>query len=458
MTKTPSAVTARRATSVNAGSSVPHILIEPPGPKSHALHTRASEYMKGFSSQVRNFPVVFESGSGVTLRDVDGNTFLDFSSGIYVTGLGHCHPKVTEAVQRAAGQLMNAHDFTTPLKVELLELLAERSMGDLNGIQLYDSGTTAVEAGLRIARAATGGTEFISFQRDFHGKTMGAVSLGRLDPSQGPRAPGFTLAPRPDIYRRPEGMTDAEQTALALRDVREVIAEHTTGRLAGVVLEPIQGWAGSIIPPDGFIQGLREICDERGVLLFADEVLTGLGRTGRWFAMEHWQTTPDIMTLGKQLGNGFPVSAVLVCDKYKDVVSKISASTSFGGNPMACAAAIASLRAIDEEHLVERADQLGALMLGRLEQMQRDHPIIGDVRGRGLLLAIELVRDHATKEPFPEAGLDVYQRAFRKGLAWIPAGHTLRLSPPMVMSDELALRGLDIIEEAIAETEAVLAP
>jgi 4-aminobutyrate aminotransferase-like enzyme len=437
-------------------SVVPRIEGEVPGAKSVALHAREAEHMTGYSSQARLFPVAFEKGDGVTLTDVDGNTYLDFSSGIYVTGLGHCHPKVTEAVQRAAATLMNAHDFTTPQKVEAVERLTERSMGDLEGIQFFDSGAGAVEAALRIARAATGNYEFLSFHRDYHGKTMGAVSLARLDRSQGPRAPGFVLAPRPDVYRRPVGITDGEQAEDALALVREVIREETLGKLAGIVLEPIQGHGGTIIPPDGFIQGLRELCDELGAMLIADEVLTGCGRTGRWFAMEHWDTTPDIMTLGKQLGNGFPVSAVLVRSPYKGAVETISASTSYGGNPMACAAIVASLEVIEEEGLVQRSAELGDLMLSRMAEIESRHPIVGNVRGKGLLLAIELVKDRTTREPYPEAGAEVYQRAYKKGLAWIPAGHILRLSPAMVMDDDLALRGLDIIEEAIAETEAAL--
>lgn len=435
------------------GLRLPDVVVPPPGPRSQELHGRASQYLQGYSSQVRLFPVVFESGHGVTLRDADGNTYIDFSSGIYVAGLGHCHPKVTEAVQRAAATLMNAHDFTTPLKVELLEELASLAPGDLRGIQLFDSGTAAVEAGLRICRAATGGLEFISFHRDFHGKSMGAVSLGRLDASQGLRAPGFFLVPRPDVYRRPFACTDDEYSAWTIEWIREVIREQTSGRLAGIVLEPIQGWAGSVMPPDKFVPALRALCDELGILLFADEVLTGMGRTGRWFAMEHWDTVPDVMTLGKQLGNGFPITAVLVSDRYKKAVEKISSSTSYGGNPMACAAAVASIRVIREEQLVERSAWLGEAMLGRMKEMQRRHPIIGDVRGKGLLLGIELVKDRATKEPFVEAGTEVYKRAFQKGLAWIPAGHILRLSPPMIMEEAVAMAGLDIIEEAIDATE-----
>ncbi len=434
-------------------NSVPHIAVPPPGPESRALHERASKHMKGYSSQVRLFPVAFERGHGVTLTDVDGNTYIDFSSGIYVTSLGHCHPKVTEAVQRAAGELMNCHDFTTPIKTRLLELLAEIAPGDLGGIQLYDAGTAAVEAGLRICRAATGKLEFISFHRDFHGKTMGAVGLARLDSSQGLRAPGFFLAPRAFCYRCAFGKTHPECNLHCLRYLDTVIKEETSGRVAAIVLEPIQGWAGSTVPPDGYMQALREFCTERGILLFADEVLTCMARTGRMFCVEHWDVVPDVMTLGKGLGNGFPVTAMLVSDRFKEQVERISASTSYGGNPMACAAAVASLEVILEEGLVERSAHLGDLLLARMAGMMDRHPLIGDVRGKGCLLGIELVSDRETKEPAEAEGQLVYQKAFAKGLAWIPAGNVLRMSPPIIMDDHVALKAMDLIEEAIAEVE-----
>jgi len=435
-------------------ATVPHLPVPPPGPESRELHERASKYMKGYSSQVRLFPVAFERGHGVTLTDVDGNVYLDFSSGIYVTSLGHCHPKVTEAVQKAAGELMNCHDFTTPIKTRLLELLAELAPGDLGGVQLYDAGTAAVEAGLRICRAATGQLEFISFHKDFHGKTMGAVGLARLDSSQGLRAPGFFLAPRAFCYRCAFGMTHPECNLHCLRYLDTVIREETAGRMAAIVLEPIQGWAGSTVPPDGYMQALREFCTERGILLFADEVLTCMARTGKMFCVEHWDVVPDVMTLGKGLGNGFPVTAMLVSDRFKDQVEKISASTSYGGNPMACAAAVASLEVILEEGLVERSAHLGDLLLARMAEMMERHPLIGDVRGKGCLLGIELVRDRVTKEPADAEGHLVYQKAFAKGLAWIPAGNVLRMSPPIIMDDDVALKGMDLIEEAIAEVEA----
>jgi len=351
---------------------------------------------------------------------------------------------------------MNCHDFTTPIKMKLLEKLAAITMGDLNGIQLYDSGTTAVEAGLRTMRAATGNFEFISFHRDFHGKTMGAVSLSRVDGTQGMRAPGYFLVPRPYCYRCAFKLKYPQCNLHCVDYIRTVITEETSGRVAGIVLEPIQGWAGSVVPPDDFMPRLRKLCDEYKMLLMADEVLTCMGRTGKMFCMEHWDVVPDVMTLGKSFGNGFPVTAMLVSARYKEVLEKISASTSYGGNPMACAAALASIEVIEEEDLCRRSAELGDFLLKRMHKMKDTYKIIGDVRGKGCLLGIELVKDRETKEPFPEAGRMVYQKAFGKGLAWIPAGHILRMSPPLIMEEKVAGKAMDIIEESISETEREL--
>ena len=441
-----------------SAAGVPEVLVTPPGPRSRELHGRAGEIMKGYSSQVQLFPVCFERGHGVTLTDVDGNRYIDFSSGIYVTTLGHCHPKITEAVQRAAGQLMNCHDYTTPIKLRLLEKLVATMPGDLCGVQLYDSGTTAVEAALRIARAATGRQEFLSCFRDFHGKSGHAVSLARMKAVNGAgRAQGFYMLPRPDTYRplwtREDGSLDTEAY---LRFYDEFILEGTTGQVAAIVLEPIQGWAGSVFPPDDFFPKLRRWCDERGILLIDDEVLCGMGRTGRFLCVEHWDVVPDVVTLGKSFGNGFPVTAVVCREEYKGAFEKISASTSYGGNPMACAAALASIEVIEEEGLLENAVRLEGFFVKRLAAMKEAHPIIGDVRCKGCLMGVELVKDRETKEPFDEAGTMVYQKAFAKGLAWIPAGHILRMSPPIIMDEEVAGKAMDIIEEAIGETEVAL--
>lgn len=436
-------------------NKVPNMVTAAPGPKSKALHDRCTKYFKGLSGQVKLFPVAFESGRGCTLTDVDGNQYIDFSSGIYVTTLGHCHPKVSEAVAKHAGQLMNAHDFTTPIKTKLVEKLAEVLPGDLNGFQFYDCGTAAVEAGLRVLRAGTGRNEMISCFYDFHGKTYGAVSLAEIrSPVYGRvRAPGMHMVPRPNPYRpmwsKPDGTIDTDKY---IEFYDEYIQRATVHDVAAFVLEPIQGWGGSVIPPDDFFPKLRKFCDERKILLMADEVLTSWARTGKWLCCEHWGIVPDVVSIGKGFGNGFPVTAVAVREQFKESFEKISASSSYGGNPMACAAALASTEVIEEENLLERSTHLGELAMKRMEKMKQEHKIVGDVRAKGCLMGIELVKDRKTKAPFDKAGELVYKNAFAKGLAWIPAGHILRMSPPVIMEDEVLLKGLDMIDEAIGET------
>jgi len=434
---------------------VPHLPVPPPGPQSKHWHDRCTKHFKGLSGQVKLFPVTFESGTGCVLKDVDGNEYIDFSSGIYVTTLGHCHPKIAEGIAKAAGQLMNAHDFTTRIKTELMEKLAAVLPGDLTGFQLYDSGTVAVEAGIRVLRAATGKHETISCFNDYHGKTYGAVSLGQIRSHVygAVRAPGAHMVPRPDTYRpvwtKPDGTIDTDKY---IEFYGQYLDKATIGAVAGFVLEPIQGWGGSVMPPDDFFPKLRKFCDDRKILLMADEVLTSWGRTGKFLCMEHWGVVPDVVTIGKGFGNGFPVTCVAVREQFKESFESISASSSYGGNPMACAAALISTQVIEEENLLERSTHLGNLALKRMLQMKEHHKIVGDVRAKGCLMGIELVKDRTTKEPFDKAGTLVYQKAFRKGLAWIPAGHILRMSPPIVMDDATLLKGLDIIDEAIGET------
>jgi len=265
------------------------------------------------------------------------------------------------------------------------------------------------------------------------------------------------MVPRPDPYRplwtKADGSIDTDKY---LEFYDQYLDRATVGDVAGFVLEPIQGWGGSVMPPDDFFPSLRKFCDERKLLLMADEVLTSWARTGRWLCTEHWDVVPDVVTIGKGFGNGFPVTCVAVREPFSESFEKISASSSYGGNPMACAAALASTEVIQEEGLLARAVHLGELALARMEKMKREHPTIGDVRAKGCLMGIELVKDRATREPFDAAGSMVYQEAFAMGLAWIPAGHILRMSPPVIMSDDVLLKGLDMIDEAIGIVERKL--
>jgi 4-aminobutyrate aminotransferase-like enzyme len=306
-----------------------------------------------------------------------------------------------------------------------------------------------------VLRAATGKHETISCFNDFHGKTYGAVSLGHIRSHVygAVRAPGAHMVPRPDAYRpmwtKPDGTIDTDKY---IEFYGQYLDKGTIGAVAGFVLEPIQGWGGSVMPPDDFFPKLRKFCDERKILLMADEVLTSWGRTGKFLCMEHWGVVPDVVTMGKGFGNGFPVTCVAVREQFKESFESISASSSYGGNPMACAAALISTQVIEEENLLAHATHLGEVALRRMKQMQATHKIIGDVRAKGCLMGIELVKDRQTKEPFDKAGTLVYQKAFRKGLAWIPAGHILRMSPPIVMDEATLCKGLDLIDEAIGET------
>ena len=288
---------------------------------------------------------------------------------------------------------------------------------------------------------------------------MGAVSCARMARadvlSYGPtRSTGFYMVPRPDPYRpifkKENGTID---TDAYIDFYKEFITEGTVNNVAAFVLEPAQGWAGSIFPPDDFFPKLKSLCEEKNILLFADEVLTGMGRTGEILCLDHWNTQPDIVTFGKSFGNGFPVTAMVVKEEYAEILEDISVSSSYGGNPMACAAALASLEVIEEENILENVRTVGNVIINRMNKMQQEHPIVGDVKGKGMLLGLELVKDKETKEPFAKAGELVYQKAFSKGLAWIPAGHILRMSPPLIIDETYAMLGMDMIEESITEVE-----
>ncbi|MBM3699435.1 MAG: aspartate aminotransferase family protein [Actinobacteria bacterium] len=434
--------------------SIPDIKVAPPGPKSKQIHNRAEKYMKGYSSQVKLFPVSFESGHGVTLTDCDGNKYIDFSSGIYVTNLGHCHPKVVQYLQKYTAQLMNCHDFSTEIKTLFLEKLASMTPANLNGIQMYCAGCESVEAAMRAARAHTKKYEFFSFYGDFHGKTMSAVSPTQVaDYTTGPRAVGMHLAPNGHCYRCAFDKKYPECKLFCVDALERQIQMEGTDNVAAILMEPIQGWGGSIVYPDDYLPAIRSLCDRLGILLIVDEVLTCCARTGKMWCVDHYNVVPDIIVLGKGLANGFPATAFAIKEEMTEVLEKISASTSYGGNPMASAAGLASLEVIEEENIVQKSANLGEFIMKRLKIMKDSHKIIGEVRGKGCLLGIELVKDKSTREPFAEAGKRVYQVAFSKGLAWIPANHNLRMSPPLIMEEEIADKALDIIDESITIVE-----
>jgi 4-aminobutyrate aminotransferase-like enzyme len=296
----------------------------------------------------------------------------------------------------------------------------------------------------------------MTFFKAFHGKTPFAKSLGNIDALNGPRIQGFYRTPYAHCYRCSFKMKYPGCNLHCAEFIRESIAEQSTGKLAAIVVEPVQGFSGSVVPAKGFIKKIRELCDEMGMLMMVDEVASSFGRTGKMFACEHDGVVPDIMTIGKGFGNGAALSGVLYKKDFVETAKKISTSTTHGGNPLACAAATAAIDVILEEKLVENSARVGDIMFRRMEEIMGRHPIVGDVRGKGLFLGMEIVKDRKTKEPFPEAGIAIFKKAFEKGVAWIPANENLRITPPLILTEEVALKGLDIIEEAIFEVEEEL--
>lgn len=434
--------------------SVPEMVTASPGPRSAGLHARMAAHQRNsLTSMVRLFPVAWERGRGVTLTDVDGNTYIDFSSGIVVTNLGHAHPRIAEAIARAAGQLDNVHDFATPHKVAALEALESVTPAGMTLFNLFSSGTEAIEGAMRVARAATGHHAFVSVHDDYHGRTGGAASITAVRASNGLRAPGTWLVPNGHCYRCAFRLEHPACELHCARFVGSSIAQHAPGDLAGLVIEPITNGSGAQVYQPGYLSAVADEVHAAGGLLVADEIASGFGRTGRWFACDHDGVVPDVLAMGKGMGNGFPVTAIAVREELADALSASFPSTSYGGNPMACAVVAEVVSVMREEALVEHCARLGEHALAELRALRDRHPIVGDVRGRGALLAIELVKDRATREPFHEAGTFVYQETFRRGVAWASAGAILRITPPIVMSPEVFSAGLAIVEEAITMAE-----
>jgi 4-aminobutyrate aminotransferase/(S)-3-amino-2-methylpropionate transaminase len=401
------------------------------------------------------FPVVAAEASGATITDVDGNVFLDFAGGVGCANVGHAAPRVVEATQAQAARFLHT-DFTI-VAYESYVALAERlaravPMAGEVRCAFFNSGAEAVENAVKIARAATGRSAVIAFDGAFHGRTLMAMSLtSKTHPYKaglGPYAPEVYRVPYADPYRGPDA-------AQALRELERAFATRIAAeQVAAIVFEPVQGEGGFVVPPVEFVRGLREIADEHGIVLVADEVQTGFCRTGRMFAMEHFGVEPDLMTVAKSIAGGLPLSGVVGRASIMDAPPDGSIGGTFPGNPVACAAGLAVLDTIEEEGLVERAQAIGSELRSRMERWQERHAAIGDVRGLGAMLAIELVRDRETKEPAPELADAVVDAAARRGLLLLKAGlagNCIRVLVPLVVADAELDEALDVWEEALAE-------
>ena len=446
-------------------ASAPMVRTEIPGPRSAELWERDAQFHASNSSMpAQALRLVISDGAGALVRDVDGNTFIDLSSGIVVTNTGHAPPSVARALGDEAQRLMHFFDFATPARGDFFEALARTLPPGLQTFQMYTTGAEAVEAALRLAKSYTGGYEVISFFNAWHGRTLGAMALMGGYPLKlgyGPFPPGAHQSANAYCYRCPFGLTRESCEVACARFIDRVYEQSTERRVAAVIIEPVQGVGGAIEHPREFLQYLREFCDRTGALLIFDEILTGVGRTGAMWAFEHSGVLPDVLIAGKGLASGYPMSLIA---SRRDVLDKppfgqpgAGASTFASGN-LACAAGAATLALLQDGAVIANGRQVGDAMLERLREMTARHPLIGDVRGVGMLLAIELVRDRATKQPTPPALMrNLLVALARRGVIAAGGGHILRITPPLVISEELALRGLDILDAALADVENTIA-
>jgi len=439
---------------------VPRLVTSLPGPKGRAVVERSDRFVS--PSLPRAYPLVVERAQGVFVEDVDDNRFLDCAAGIAVCSTGHCHPRVVEAIQRQAERLLHicGADFYDTMYIDLAERLSRLVPGaGPKKVFLGNSGAEAVEAALKLARYHTGRPYVVSFFGAFHGRTMGAVSLTASKPLYhqgfGPLLPGVIHVPYAYCYRCPYNLTYPE-CDLACVDAIEDLWLHKSvppEEIAAIFVEPVQGEGGYIVPPDGWLAKLRALCDKYGILLVADEVQSGVGRTGRMFAVEHWGVEPDILCTAKALASGMPLSAMVAREEVMTWPPGAHGST-YGGNPVACAAAQATLDVILEEGLMENAARVGGLLLERLRELAAESHLIGDVRGLGLMIGVELVKDKATKEPAKKEAEAVVQGCFRRGLLLLTCGpNSIRFSPPLILTEAQAETAFQIFADALAEVE-----
>lgn len=425
------------------------------GPKSRAMFSEEQEYIApGLQSIAIFSQIALESGAGSVLRDVDGNEYLDFVAGIGVASLGYAHPDYVRVMSEQLSKI-TIGSFTTAHRLAFVKKLAQVTPGGLKRIQLYSSGAEAVEAAVRLAKSRTKHYELIGFWGGFHGKTGGVLGVlgDGFKQALGPLMPGLYLSPYPNDARCPLGAGQPHDCAAhCLEFLRETIRRSTTGALAAVIAEPIQGTAGNIIPPSGFLKGLKEIAHEWGGLYISDEMITGFGRTGRWFGCEHDNVIPDIMTVGKGMAGGFPVSGVITSSEIaasKPFANPSGSSSSYGGNPFASAAADATLSIIIKEKLVENSRRVGEILLKRFTQLQDRSRLIGSVRGRGLLLGVDLVNPQTGKPLETAACRRLFEECLKRGLLTMSYNPALRINPPLNITEKDALRGADIFEEAL---------
>jgi 4-aminobutyrate aminotransferase len=434
-----------------------------PGPNAMRILAGDEKYIS--PSYTRSYPMVAKRGRGIVVEDVDGNEFFDFSAGIAVTSTGHCHPEVVAAIQKQAGELihMSGTDFYYEGMVTLAERLSKIApMPGPHKIYYGNSGAEAIECALKLARYHTKRQQVIAFFGAFHGRTMGALSLTASKPQQkrrfSPLVPGVTHVRYPDVYRGCEGgPQDAEKFALGCaRYIEDKLFKTILAaeEVAAIFVEPIQGEGGYVVAPTIFMQELRRICDKYGILLVVDEVQSGVGRAGKWFAVEHTGVHPDIVCMAKGIASGMPLGVTMSKADVMDWIPGSHAST-FGGNPVCIAAALATLDVIEKEGLMRNAQEVGDHMMKRMSEWPKKHKIVGDVRGRGLMIGVEIVKDQTTREYGASERDRIVESAFERGILFLGCGpSTVRIAPPLIVTKDEADVAMDVLEESIAGVEA----
>jgi len=439
--------------------SKPKIITALPGPNATRILAGDEKYIS--PSYTRSYPLVAKQGRGMVVIDVDGNEFFDFSAGIAVTSTGHCHPEVVGAIRKQAGELI--HMSGTDFYYESLVTLAERlsKIAPMPGPHKFyygNSGAEAVECALKLARYHTKRQNVIAFFGAFHGRTMGALSLTGSKPQQkrrfGPMLPGVTHVRYPDVYRGcGGGAQDADAFALGCaRFIEDKLFKTILPpeEVAAIFVEPVQGEGGYVVAPTIFMQELRQICDRHGILLVVDEVQSGAGRTGKWWAIEHTGVQPDIVCMAKGIASGMPLGITMSKAEIMDWVPGSHAST-FGGNPVCIAAALATMNVIESEDLMRNATEVGNHMLKRMANWPAKHKIVGDVRGRGLMIGVEIVKDQKTKEYAAAERDRIVELAFERGILFLGCGpSTIRIAPPLIVTPEEADVAIEVLEECIS--------